>query len=207
MVKLVSVLAAGAFALVAVQAQAATVFTQSVPTGELTSPGSISYSFSAGTGAGSVSFNIDGYRTLDGAGSGFSCGAACDDVFTLSLNNIAIYSAAFVLGGAGFNQVFFKPLGATEAPLSYGFNQGGFADLFVPLNLVNGINTLTFAYTGVAQGSGDEAFGINNLVVSGTSAAAVVPEPATWAMMIGGFGLIGGAMRRRRKVRTAVRFA
>jgi hypothetical protein len=25
----------------------------------------------------------------------------------------------------------------------------------------------------------------------------VVPEPATWAMMLGGFGLIGGAMRRR----------
>ena len=24
-----------------------------------------------------------------------------------------------------------------------------------------------------------------------------VPEPATWAMMIGGFGLVGGAMRRR----------
>lgn len=31
-----------------------------------------------------------------------------------------------------------------------------------------------------------------------------VPEPASWAMMVGGFGLIGGAMRRRR---TAVRFA
>lgn len=27
---------------------------------------------------------------------------------------------------------------------------------------------------------------------------AAVPEPATWAMMIGGFGLVGGAMRRRR---------
>ena len=27
---------------------------------------------------------------------------------------------------------------------------------------------------------------------------AAVPEPATWAMMIGGLGLIGGAMRRRR---------
>jgi len=27
---------------------------------------------------------------------------------------------------------------------------------------------------------------------------ASVPEPATWAMMIGGFGLVGGAMRRRR---------
>ncbi|WP_253717400.1 PEPxxWA-CTERM sorting domain-containing protein [Sphingomonas sp. AP4-R1] len=30
------------------------------------------------------------------------------------------------------------------------------------------------------------------------------PEPATWAMFIGGFGLIGGAMRRRRRV--SVRF-
>ena len=31
------------------------------------------------------------------------------------------------------------------------------------------------------------------------------PEPASWAMMVGGFGLIGGAMRGRRK--TAIRFA
>jgi hypothetical protein len=31
-----------------------------------------------------------------------------------------------------------------------------------------------------------------------------VPEPASWALMLGGFGLIGGAMRSRRK--TAVRF-
>ena len=29
------------------------------------------------------------------------------------------------------------------------------------------------------------------------NANAYVPEPATWAMMIGGFGLVGGAMRRR----------
>jgi len=31
-----------------------------------------------------------------------------------------------------------------------------------------------------------------------TFAAGVVPEPASWAMMIGGLGLVGGAMRRRR---------
>ena len=34
--------------------------------------------------------------------------------------------------------------------------------------------------------------------------AAAVPEPAAWAMMIGGFGLVGAAMRRRGTV--AVRF-
>lgn len=30
-----------------------------------------------------------------------------------------------------------------------------------------------------------------------TYAAAVVPEPASWALMIAGFGLVGAAMRRR----------
>ncbi|QXQ06298.1 PEPxxWA-CTERM sorting domain-containing protein [Sphingosinicellaceae bacterium] len=30
-----------------------------------------------------------------------------------------------------------------------------------------------------------------------TTVAGAVPEPATWALMLGGFGLVGGAMRRR----------
>ena len=34
--------------------------------------------------------------------------------------------------------------------------------------------------------------------------AGGVPEPATWAMMILGFGLVGGAMRKRSTARTAV---
>lgn len=33
-----------------------------------------------------------------------------------------------------------------------------------------------------------------------TVAVTTVPEAATWAMMIGGFGMIGGAMRRKRSV-------
>jgi hypothetical protein len=34
-----------------------------------------------------------------------------------------------------------------------------------------------------------------------------VPEPATWAMMLIGFGAIGGALRRRQKVAGRIRFA
>jgi hypothetical protein len=40
------------------------------------------------------------------------------------------------------------------------------------------------------------------------ASVAPVPEPATWAMMIGGFGMVGGAMRSaRRKRNVAVSYA
>lgn len=43
---------------------------------------------------------------------------------------------------------------------------------------------------------------------SGTiSFAAAVPEPATWAFMILGFGAIGAAMRRRPKASVSLRYA
>lgn len=55
-----------------------------------------------------------------------------------------------------------------------------------------GSTTLSFAST--TAGSYGPA-------LDGVSVSAV-PEPATWAMMIGGFGLVGGTLRRRRAVAT-----
>lgn len=37
--------------------------------------------------------------------------------------------------------------------------------------------------------------------ITTASPTAAVPEPATWAMLVTGFGLIGGAMRTRRRTR------
>ena len=37
--------------------------------------------------------------------------------------------------------------------------------------------------------------------------SGAVPEPASWALMIIGFGMIGGALRRRDKVATTIKFA
>lgn len=45
---------------------------------------------------------------------------------------------------------------------------------------------------------------LDNFTYKAVGAAAAVPEPASWAMMIGGFGMIGATLRSRR--RTSVVF-
>ena len=86
----------------------------------------------------------------------------------------------------------------------------------------NGIMDPTFCYgqTGYITGldlAAYDAMGwnlsVNALNYNTTSTALIynalapVPEPATWAMMIMGFGLMGAAMRRNRKVNAKVSFA
>jgi hypothetical protein len=66
-----------------------------------------------------------------------------------------------------------------------------------PTSLYSAINAMNGG-SGICCGGSD-------LVVTPGPGVDVVPEPASWAMMVGGFGLIGGMMRGRRK--TAVNFA
>jgi hypothetical protein len=51
------------------------------------------------------------------------------------------------------------------------------------------------------QGGLDESWAIDNFALSAIfheGGGGVIPEPATWAMLIAGFGLVGAAARRRR---------
>lgn len=56
--------------------------------------------------------------------------------------------------------------------------------------------------TGLANPVGGFIAGTNEVLPPGTIIGdgdpGVIPEPASWAMMIAGFGLVGGALRRRR---------
>ena len=78
---------------------------------------------------------------------------------------------------------------------------GGFTS-FTDFQLTNfqaGVNTLEFR---VVDTGAPTAFRVDNLFGSAefaTPGGAAVPEPATWALLISGFGLAGSALRGQRR--------
>jgi len=127
--------------------------------------------------------------------------------------------AQLVLNGAPVSQIGFfmnySP-GSGNAPTIEALDIDGnvFAsyDLsaLAPISTPGGFNE--FEFRGIASDSADIyglRFGGSYILVTGTADGTVspsVPEPATWGMMIAGFGLAGGLMRRRAR-RVAVGFA
>ena len=182
-------------------AQAGTLYSFAGPTGELPTDVSITKSFSGAAGAAQVAFTLDGYASLDGQNF-------YEDDFTLSLNSTPILSGTFNLGGGGANVVFFAPVGASVNNISGNGMAvtfaGGKVLISTPLNLLAGLNSLTFNYTALPryahagfQGTGDEGWGLRDIVV--TQASGGVPEPASWALMLTGFGALGAVLRRNRR--------
>ena len=74
----------------------------------------------------------------------------------------------------------YQPSGSVTGPGGLG-GSGGFGDVFVP---------------GVTGGGGGGGTGSNG----GGTVTTIVPEPATWGMMILGFVFVGAWLRRRRPV-------
>ena len=81
-----------------------------------------------------------------------------------------------------------------------------FGGTLLQTNLFNGLGTFSGANAIVASGPAgswsetvryDIRFTGGEGTFNGTANLAAVPEPATWGMMIMGFGLMGGVLRRR----------
>lgn len=133
---------------------------------------------------------FDGTQSLDLVGTGVSTGSISQQIatgtglyrltfaYTNNTDSSGPFSATYSIGGVTGT---VTASGGTAANP----NWQTFSVDFV----ANGATTLTFADT-----SGVSNQGIFLDAVSVTA----VPEPAAWALMIGGFGLVGGAMRRRR---------
>lgn len=205
--KLLVSLAIATLAVFALPAHADVLYGNAGPTGPVESPGSYNVFAASGGGSGSLLFTIDGYSTLDGLNF-------WEDDFTLTVNGTNVLQLSYDLGGGGSNAIFTNTLGATVSDRYWASDHWAINVSIGALPLLAGINSLSFAYASPsgdslggagnhagAQGLGDEGWGLSNIRLSGPGA---VPEPASWALMIGGMGLVGGALRRRR---TAVRFA
>ena len=179
--------------LAAAPAWAATLYTLPAATTALDTNTSVSASFGASSGAGSVVFTLAGYGSLDGDNYYI-------DILQVTLNGSEVFSGTWNIGGGGADRVLFNPNGATVGGIT-----GQQLSIMLPVALVAGNNDLVFTYTSPVkfegidragfQGVGDEAWGLNALTVTGISP---VPEPASAAMLLAGLGMFGWAASRRR---------
>jgi hypothetical protein len=64
-----------------------------------------------------------------------------------------------------------------------------------------------FSAVTISTGAGTSGLPVFAQGLVGTPVGSAVPEPASWALMISGFGLIGGAMRRQGRIMKAARIA
>jgi PEP-CTERM motif len=141
--------------------------------------------------------------TLQGGGMLTGDFVTSDDLTTLL--GLDITSTAGDFGGRHFNETIYSlddvtsgrmpanssirlDLGDLELQLAFGDLTAAGASLSDP----NSSEHSRLAGTRLVTGGS---------IVAEAPATAAVPEPATWVMMIGGFGLVGSILRRRSSVR------
>jgi len=114
---------------------------------------------------------------------------------TLAITAGETLTISGLIGGNGSGEVHFY------------LNRVSVVDVYGPSNALS-----SYAVTALASGNDvfsvgfrDDPSYVQFDKLSVTDAAdGAVPEPASWALMLGGFGLVGGAMRTRRNA--VVRF-
>jgi hypothetical protein len=156
-----------------------------------TSPGGnlLDFSFYAATGSGDIELTVaafDGTTTIGSVLYTSQSKAVTSGMITISGIDLPTIMGgqhiAFIRSYGALNPTSNTNVDVTD-PSSYGGGKGFFSSTPHP-------NAGTpFAISGRL-----------NLVFSATFSDSSVPEPATWAMFIRGFGLIGAALRRRQCV-------
>jgi hypothetical protein len=124
------------------------------------------------------------------------------DLFTFVVTKASSLSSSILSSKSGDNDVNFSLVQLTGPDgfvADYDEISSGVFEFrtYGPNTIQAGTYTLSVqgTSTGIASYTGDFTL------------SAGVPEPATWGLMILGFGAVGGAMRRRQSVAAKVRFA
>lgn len=146
-----------------------------------------------GMSTGSLVFDLGSSRSLEGISIwNYNFG---EQVFLSTLDRgVRTFTASVSSDNAAFTQVLAGTLsrGTGQPIAAENFGLSGTAR-FVRLDLTSNFADPLFG-SGTPIGLSEVRFQV-----------AAVPEPASWAIMIGGFGVVGGVMRRSRR-RAAVRF-
>ncbi len=166
--------------------------------------------FSMPTGVTSQTIRLN--WIIDGS---FQVGPALGDSFSGALvqSSVRLSPVAYEPGSPQEEgRLFYQGSPTTSGP----FAQSQYADIVIFPNITYFIRA-QLAVAAASLGNAPEAIadfshtavldfdlpdGVSFISGSGTLLAgtSAVPEPASWAMMIAGFGLIGTAMRRRRQM-------
>jgi hypothetical protein len=132
-------------------------------------------------------FGLFGYELTPFAG-GF---------FALPMGNLTSFSAT--LDHGALTALSFGSASFPVVQKLYGFIDIGIPDAHVQLS-ASGLDPANFSFTtdiGFDPNIGP-VFGTVG-PITGNLVISPAPEPSSWALMLGGFGLVGGAMRTRRR--------
>ena len=152
--------------------------------------------FSGGTFSESVVVGSGGVNTNDAALAGMSgdylvVGRASSYTISFANNPISYFSFAFS-NIVQQSTLILNYVGGTSDTFSNpGQILGGSAAPFGRVSYHTGTGPQIASVTFLRNNTGNTAFTFDSL-------AAAAPEPATWLMMILGFGLVGSQLRRRR---------
>lgn len=157
--------------------------------------------------AGSINGSLTGGGSLVGAPT-FGTFATSGQQFYDNQFNAFTVSFTSAIAAFGF---YGTDVGDVRSPLEITLDAGLTSQRnFTVANTINGANAsllfwgvtdVTNPFTTVTFGrSGADRFGFDDLTVGDArQVTGAVPEPATWAMMLVGFGLIGATVRRRKE--------
>lgn len=132
--------------------------------------------------------------------NGFDTATSFDDSFTFTIPQNGTGSGSLSTSfSSALNQLTVTDLIINGTSYAVPFTGNGQSVTLGGIPIVSGVLN-TIRVIGFTTGDGGSYSG------TATFTAAPIPEPATWGMMIAGFGALGFAMRRQRKPRVKVAF-